>query len=61
MYIRIYLIYIYIYTLYKEARLDLFCEGDGLPEAPCTLNKIFETKAREIAESSGGYDHNDRH
>ena len=29
------------------------------PKPPFTLNKIFETKAREIAESSGGYDRND--
>ena len=34
----------YIYKFYKEARLDLFCEGDGLCEAPLHVEQNFRNQ-----------------
>ena len=52
-------LHVYISSIRKRGWI-CFVRGTGCAKPPCTLNKMFETKAREIAESSGGYDHNDR-
>ena len=43
MYIRIYLIYS-IYKLYKEARLDVFCEGDGFVRSALHVEQNFQNQ-----------------